>query len=344
MTDRGRRQFLKLLGGAAAAVSVPRATEAATRDAVIDAAKGESGLVWYDHYYTEAANAGLSAFQRAHPFVKKVEFVDTPSAQKTAKIAQESMAGGPTTDVLLNDAATQQSMTNRGWTLETDWAALGVATSPVMTPSPSMILVITAPYVALYNTDLVKGADVPQSWDDMVAPKWKGRTGHWMRASFFVDLIPAMGEDKARDLLSRLIALQPRLFDGQFPMAQAIGSGEIALAAVAYDSSVRIIEKGAPAKMAPIDPTPLPLICGAVMKYGKNPNTARLFLAWLGTPEGAITFEKMTKRGNFFVDGTATAKFFKGHKMSYRTAEESIAQATKLTALEAEFSRKLAGR
>jgi ABC-type Fe3+ transport system substrate-binding protein len=80
------------------------------------------------------------------------------------------------------------------------------------------------------------------------------------------------------------------------------------------------------------------------MKYGKNPNTARLFLAWLGTPEGAITFEKMTKRGNFFVDGTATAKFFKGHKMSYRTAEESIAQATKLTALEAEFSRKLAGR
>ena len=83
---------------------------------------------------------------------------------------------------------------------------------------------------------------------------------------------------------------------------------------------------------------------GGILKYGKNPNTARLFLSWLATPEGAITFEKMTKRGNFFVAGTETAKLLKDRKLSYFTSAESIAQAKKLNALEAAYSRELAGR
>ena len=207
-----------------------------------------------------------------------------------------------------------------------------------------MIVATTAPYVVLYNTDLVPTADVPQNWDDAFDPKWKGRTGHWMRAAFFVDLMPGVGEAKVRDLVHRLVALKPRLFDGQFPLAQAVGSGEIALAVTARDSAVRIVEKGAPVKMAVIDPTPLPLICGSVLKYGRNPNTARLFLAWLASTEGAVTFESLTQRGNYFVPGTQTAKALQGHKMSFFTAEQSVAQAKKLNALEAEFSRALAGR
>lgn len=340
-----RRRFLHGLAGATAAVGGFAApAHAASRDEVIAAAKAESGLVWYDHYDRDAAAGILAAFQRAYPFVKNVEFVDVPSAQKTAKIMQESMAGGPTTDVLLHGAAVTQSLFDRGLVLEADWAALGVAPSPVVTPTSYMIVATTAPYMLLYNTDLVKGADVPQSWDGAVDPKWQGRTGHWMRASFFVDMMPAVGEDGARDLCKRLAALKPRLFDGQFPLAEAVGSGEIALAITAYDSCVRMVEKGAPVKFAVIDPTPLPLITGSALKYGKNPNTARLFLAWLATLEGAITFEKLTKRGNYFVAGTETAKVLKDRKLSFFTAEQSIAQAKKLNALETEFSRMLAGR
>jgi iron(III) transport system substrate-binding protein len=342
-----RRGVLRMLAAVAAAASTGGAVTsgaAAGREAVIEAAKRERGLVWYDHYDRAAAESILAAFRRAHPFVEQTEFVDIPSAQKTAKIIQESTAGGPTTDVLLNSAAVIELLFNRGFVLETDWAQLGVAASPVVIPTPYMIVATTAPYVLLYNTDLIKGADVPRSWNDVFDPRWKGRTGHWMRAAFFVDLLPAIGEEGARDLLSRLVALRPRLFDGQFPLAQAVGSGEIALAAVAYDSAVRIAEKGAPVKLAVLDPTPLPLIGGAVMKYGRNPNTARLFLAWLATAEGAITFEQATKRGNYFVAGTETAKLLNDRKLSFFTAEQSITQAKKLNALEAEFSRRLAGR
>ena len=347
MTLYQRRLVLQMLAASAAsagAVALPTSTSAATREAVIEAAKQEGGLVWYDHYDHEASEEILAAFKRAYPFVKKAEFIDVPSAQKTAKIIQESMAGGPTADVLLNDATVQKSLFDRGLTLETDWGALGVATSPVMTPAPYIVLALTPPYVVLYNTDLVKEADVPRSWDDAVDVKWKGHTGHWMRAAFFVGLSAGIGEAKARDLVDRLAALQPRLFDGQFPLSQAVGSGEISLAITAYDSAIRIVEKGAPVKLIGLDPTPFGMICGGVLKYGKNPNTARLFLAWLASPEGAITFEKMTKRGNYFVAGTETSKLLKDRKLSYFSPEQSIAQAKKLNALEVEFSRKLAGR
>ena len=344
---RDRRRFLRALAGTtltAAGVAVGRYAMAANRDEVIKAAEGEGGLVWYDHYDREAAEGILAAFKRTYPFVKTTEFVDVPSAQKTAKIIQESMAGGPTTDVLLHGAAVTQSLYERGLVLEADWVALGVAASPVVMPTSYMIVATTAPYTLLYNTDQVKAADVPQTWDDALDPKWSGRTGHWMRAAFFVDMLPAVGEDGARDMAKRLAALKPRLFDGQFPLAEAVGSGEIAQAITAYDSCVRMVEKGAPVKFAVLDPTPLPLITGSVLKYGKNPNTARLFLAWLATPDGAITFENMTKRGNYFVAGTETAKALAGRKLSFLTAEQSIAEAKKLNALETEFSRILSGR
>ena len=346
VTAYNRRSFLHAVAAASALGGTLADARASSpsREEVIQAAKSESGLVWYDHYDAGAARSILENFQRTYPFVKKVEFVDVPSAQKTAKVVQESMAGGPTADVLLHGASVTQSLYQRGFLLETDWSALGVAVSPVLTPTAYMIIATTAPYAALYNTNLVKDADIPQTWNDMTDQKWKGRTGHWMRASFFVDIIPAMGENESRALVQRLAALQPRLFDGQFPLAEAVGSGEIALAITAYDSAVRMVEKSAPVKLVVIDPTPVPLISGSVLKYGKNPNTARLFLAWLGRPEGAIMFEKFTQRGNYFVDGTKISKVLKGHKVSYYTASESIAQAGKLNALEAEFSRALTGR
>ena len=102
-------------------------------------------------------------------------------------------------------------------------------------PTAYMIVATTAPYAALCNTNLVKGADIPQSWDDMTDPKWNNRTGHWMRASFLSTLFRPSAKINRATLVKRLAALRPRLFDGQFPLAEAVGSGEIALAITAYD-------------------------------------------------------------------------------------------------------------
>lgn len=118
-----------------------------------------------------------------------------------------------------------------------------------------------------------------------------------------------------RDLLGRLAALQPRLSDGLFPLAQTVGSGEISLAMTAYDSAVRVRGEGRSGQDRRARSDAVRHDLRRDLKYGKNPNTARLFLSWLATPEGAITFEKMTKRGNFLVAGTEISKLLKDRQI-----------------------------
>ncbi|HTH97207.1 MAG TPA: ABC transporter substrate-binding protein, partial [Stellaceae bacterium] len=202
----GRREFL----GTALAVSATALIRPAFGADAVEAAKSEQGLLWYDHYDRKDALTLMQTFQKAHPFVKRVEFIDVPSAQKTSKLLQESMAGGPTADFLLNDPSAMQKLVEKGFVVKDDWAALGVKTSTATTPSDYMALVTTPVYVVLYNKNQVKDADAPDTWDAVVDPKWTGKTGHWMRAAAFLPLLPAIGEDKTRDIVRRMAATKPR--------------------------------------------------------------------------------------------------------------------------------------
>jgi ABC-type Fe3+ transport system substrate-binding protein len=104
------------------------------------------------------------------------------------------------------------------------------------------------------------------------------------------------------------------------------------------------MQKGAPVKYVVLDPTPLSLTYGGIVKYGRNPNTAKLFLSWLNTTEGALIFEKITERGNHLVAGTKSAELIKGRKLSFIPAAEEVSRASQLNAMEIEFARALQRR
>jgi iron(III) transport system substrate-binding protein len=157
-------------------------------------------------------------------------------------------------------------------------------------------------------------------------------------------MLPAWGEQGSRDYVKKLIALEPRLYPGTYPLAQSVGAGEIDVGLGTYDGTVRIMQKGAPVKYVVLDPTPLSLTYGGIVKYGRNPNTAKLFLSWLNTTEGALIFEKITERGNHLVAGTKSAELIKGRKLSFIPADEEVSRASQLNAMEIEFARALQRR
>ena len=185
VTFHQRRAFLQMLAAttASACLAAPRAASAATRDAVIEAAKGEGGLVWYDHYVTVRRRkafgrlpARLSLRQKGRVRRRSVGAEDRQDHAGEHGRWPDDLRAPPR---CCGDAITLRAGPRAGGGL----GALGVATSPVLTPTSYMIVATTAPYVVLYNTDLVKPADVPNSWNDAFDPKWKGHTGHWLRAS-----------------------------------------------------------------------------------------------------------------------------------------------------------------
>jgi iron(III) transport system substrate-binding protein len=343
MTHFNRRDVVKGISAASiASLLASRPTQAAVPESVLKGAEKEGAVLWYDGYAREDGEAVLREFQKAYPFIKNATYIELPSAQKQARLIQECLAGGPTTDIYLNGASTVQQVVNRDFFYEMDWKGLGIPEAAIT--SKHMVWIATAINCAVYNTEKVKDADVPKTWEDLLDPKWKGRLGIWQRPAGIMYLSPVYGEDRTRDYCRKFVANEPRLFPGTFQVSQAVGAGEIDAGFGAYDSAQRIVLKGAPLKILILEPVPLSLLYAGVCKFGKNPNAGKLLISWLMTKDGALAFEGATQRGHLPVAETKTAQLLQGKKHSYYGAEYEIKNSDHMAKFEAELARILQRR
>ncbi|HEY7611318.1 MAG TPA: ABC transporter substrate-binding protein [Alphaproteobacteria bacterium] len=331
---------------AALAVSVAFAGHGAaeTLDQVKAAAAKEGKVVWYDSLPRAEGDAILAEFQKAYPFVKSVEYLEVPGAAKTARITQESRAGGPTADVTLDGPASGMRHASSGFLSPVDWKSLGVEASKQRTPNEYLIAITTPLFGILYNTNKVKDDEAPKTYEELVAAKWAGRAGTWSRAIGFVILAADWGEEKTTDYVKKFAALKPKLFRSTYAAAQSVGAGEVDIIFGIYHTALPTIEKGAPVKWRFLEPVPVGPLYGVLLKFGKNPNAGKLLLAWLGSKEGALAYEKVAKRGNPFIPETETAKLLKGRKISSFDVKTEVEKAQWYNDLEAKFGRMLQGR
>ncbi len=317
---------------------------AQTLDEVKAAAAKEGKVVWYDSLPRAEGDAILAEFQKAYPFIKTAEYLEVPGATKTARITQESRAGGPTADVTLDGPASGMRHASSGFLSPVDWKALGVEGSKERTPNEYLIAITTPLFGMLYNTNKIPEAEAPKTYADLVDPKWAGRVGTWSRAIGFVIIAADMGEEKTTDLVKKFSALKPKLYRSTYAAAQSVGAGEVDIIFGIHHTSIPTIEKGAPVKWVFLEPVPVGPLYGVLLKFGKNPNAGKLLLAWLGSKEGALAYEKVARRGNPFIPETETSKMLKGRKISMFDVDTEVAKTDWYNALEATYGKMLQGR
>ena len=149
-----------------------------------------------------------------------------------------------------------------------------------------------------YNTQLVKDADAPKSFKDLLDPKWKGNlvkaspnySGTIMTSTYeTLEHLGGWGYLEAlakQDVLQMQSALEP---------TRKIASGE---REVAVDGSeyfmYALIDKGNPIKIVyPSEGVPMITSPAAILKDAPHPNAARLFYAFLfSQPVQQIMVEK----------------------------------------------------
>ncbi len=321
----------------AASVQASVAT-AETLDSVRAAAAKEGKILWYDTITQEQGEKVLKQFQAAFPEIKDAKYVEVTSGNRVARVTQESRAGGPTTDVDFENAATTAGYYKDGFVLDVDWKGLGIQGLPQMTPTSYMVAVTAAFRGTLYNTGHVKEADAPKTYDDLIDPKWTGKIALWSRAAAFTGLWATWGEDKLVNYVKSLAKLKPRLYDSNFTIAQAVGSGEADVSYTDYHTTIPTVQKGAPVKWVTLDPVPVDPLYGYVLKYGANHNAGKLFLEWLTTPDGAKAYEAQAGRGNPFVQGSETQKLLSGHTLSSVDVNTMLQQADHFNQLEKQFA------
>jgi iron(III) transport system substrate-binding protein len=137
-------------------------------------------------------------------------------------------------------------------------------------------------FVGAYNTNIIKPADVPKSYQDLRDPKWKGKLGIEVDdANWFLSVVGSMGEPEGLRLFHDIVATNGiSIRKGHTLLANLVGSGEVPLALTAYSYRVEQMKnvEGAPVELLYLPPVvALPTGAG-VFKKAPHPNAALLLL------------------------------------------------------------------
>ena len=141
-----------------------------------------------------------------------------------------------------------------------------------------------------YNTDLVKAADAPKSFADLLDPKWSGKmvkahpaySGTIMTATF------QMVRDIGWGYFEKLAKQKIMQVQSSTDPPKKLALGERMMMADGNDYNlIQLKESGQPVEVIyPTEGTPTVTGPTGVFKSAPNPNAARLFQNWLHSLDG----------------------------------------------------------
>lgn len=283
--------------GAASALAQSRPAVQAELDALVAAAKAEGSLVWYSAPPEGLAKRVSDAFSAKYGI--RVQFVRLQTVPQRIRYSAEAEAKNFAADLLILAGGTNAQYADagikKGWMEAVSAANLPVVKSgefPARYLTGPTAIVQISPWQITYNTDKVKGADIPKDWADLALPKWKGQlilsgvgSGD-IYAEFWSMLAKRYGEGflaTLRDSGAR------RASGGGVPAAQALSAGEGSIQIPNITSvTLPLADKGAPiASMTPDYTTGVEQhIVLTARANSKSPNAARLFANYVMSQEG----------------------------------------------------------
>jgi iron(III) transport system substrate-binding protein len=152
-------------------------------------------------------------------------------------------------------------------------------------------------FTIAYNTKLVKPDEVPNSYQDLLHPRWVGKIG--IEASdddWFASIVKHMGEKKGLEFFRKLSQMRPQIRTGHTLLAELVSSGEIPLVATIYNHNAeRLLVNGAPIQWKALDPTFGRPNAVAVAKRAPRPHAALLFVDFMISPEGQELLKKRNR-------------------------------------------------
>jgi ABC-type Fe3+ transport system substrate-binding protein len=312
--------------------------EAQTLNELIAGAKKESELSFVAGPTTFGGRQAFAElqtiFNKKFGLNAKLTLTAGPSMPAmAARIITEAKAGRKSsTDVHLGPPATHADLHNEKLLERVNYAKIFPWVTKEMEILPGdTVLVYTSLQGILYNSNLVSKDKAPKTYEDLIDPKlsqtWAGKLAIPPYSSWLVELSLFWGEKKVLDYLRKLLPLtagqvrygeiEERISSGEFLVMANSGS--------AVESMWEWQRKGAPlVGITASDPVLTSYFQLGVPKNSAHPNMAKLFVAFMASPEAQGIVEKYEQRSSHLVPGTRMAKYVRENRLKLASAADLI--------------------
>ena len=269
------------------------ATRAAeTIQAVYEAARKEGKVVVWSSLDV-ATNQGVAAkFAAKYPGIT-VEPFKILADTAVERLLTEAQAGRVNADIIDPNVSYFAQLFERNLIEPYPWDEVFGVPANLLLYDKRALLISHYDIPIAYNTDLARPVDV-KSWNDILDPKWRGKIvleSHGYPIAF---LATKWGMEEASVFLAKLLENKPIIVQGPTAAAEALTSGQGALAVGVMAPRVLLFKDGgAPIEWARVGPVPSFQVAIAPIKGAPHPNAAKLWAAFWSTPEAqAVMYEK----------------------------------------------------
>jgi iron(III) transport system substrate-binding protein len=269
--------------------------------ALVAAARKEGRVLWYTTLIVNQAIRPLKeAFEKAYPGVE-LQYVRGDEIPMSARILAEGKAGRVQADIF--DGLSNMVPLKRAGLL-TPYVPRSAAMIPADMKDPdgywtAILLYVFSPGI---NTTLVTKDQRPQSYQDLLDPRWRGKMA-WNPNSlagaigFVGATLMSMGDELGMKYLKALSAqkivnieassraILDQVIAGEYPMGLMMFNHHTVISA----------QKGAPSDWIKLEPVPVALDAVGILKDAPHPNAARLLVDFLTSPEG----QRVLQRANY---------------------------------------------
>lgn len=267
----------------------------ARENALYEEAKKEGSVTWYTGLIPEQLVEPMKkAFESKYPGVT-LKYYRAGSDDIAQKILLEARAKSPQSDVWDGP--------NAGVVLKPAGAA-DKYVSPFASDYPADLKDADSYWTAVnlyvkgiaYNTNAIKPADAPKTWDDLLKPEYRGQMAWTPEATggaeFIGNVLTTLGDQKGQEFLTKLSAQRVNVVNvSSRELLNNVASNQYPIAISVFNNHVTISAKqGAPIAFTALNAASLELNPLGVTAGAQHPFAARLLVDYLLSPEGQRVF------------------------------------------------------
>ena len=266
----------------ASAVEIAAYAGADRQQRLVEGGKREGTLTMYSNAPTDDNAALVGAFEKKYGI--KVNLYRASSEELRQRALVEAGAKRFDVDFILNNGPAMEALAGEKLLTEVKSPYLADVMARAIPPHRQWVGFCLNVLVQAYNTDLVKKAELPHSYADLLDPRWKGRIAiEADDADWFAGLMGELGEDKGLRLFRDIAAgngFSAR--KGHTLLTNLVAAGEAPLALTVFNYTAEQLKK----RGAPIDWFVIPPLISmpnsiAVARMAPHPSAAVLMFDFM---------------------------------------------------------------